>query len=111
MTAVQKMKWFLWGFAAGTLVVLMIIGGVAPAQAQQTTCLPRAQLLEKLRQNFREEPVFRGIALKGAALVEVYLNFERGNFSVVITQSNGISCLAVAGKDGTLLPTIYGDLI
>ena len=66
-----------------------------PAQAQ-TICDDRAVMLDKLKADYAEAPVSRGLTASGTQMVEI-LASERGTFSIILTKPDGESCLMAAG--------------
>ena len=65
------------------------------AQAQQI-CAPRANLVEKLKAEFNEEPDAVGVTTNGG-LFEV-LSSSEGTWTVLATGPNGVSCLVLSGE-------------
>lgn len=72
---------------------------VGAAQAQQI-CAPRANLIEKLKAEFNEEPEAAGVTTSGG-LFEV-LSSAEGTWTVLATGPNGVSCLVLSGEGWTL---------
>lgn len=68
---------------------------VGAAQAQQI-CAPRANLIEKLKAEFNEEPEAAGVTTSGG-LFEV-LSSAEGTWTVLATGPNGVSCLVLSGE-------------
>lgn len=59
-------------------------------------CLPRAQILKTLHDNYGEAPVNRGLAVNGA-MIEVTASVS-GGWSMFFTSPNGVSCLVLSGE-------------
>jgi len=53
-------------------------------------------------------PIGAGIGLGRQAVVELFLG-GRGDWTLVVTRSNGLSCIVGAGKDWTEIPALVGD--
>ncbi|MBM3548500.1 MAG: hypothetical protein FJX54_16250 [Alphaproteobacteria bacterium] len=79
----------------------LTVSFVTAAQAQQRMpnsqqiCAPRAQLVEKLKAEFKEEPQAIGVTHSGG-LFEI-LSSESGTWTVLATGPNGVSCLVLSG--------------
>ena len=68
----------------------------APEQPSIRACQPRAEMLDKLRLRFRETPRAVGLSSDGS-VVEVTVS-ETGGWSIIVTQTTGISCLVAVGE-------------
>ena len=71
------------------------IGG-SPAHAQ-VNCDLRKSLLAKLDTGYDEHPVASGLASSGN-LIEI-LTSSGGTWTILITNPNGITCIAAVGED------------
>ena len=96
------------------LVVLFFVAWFsAPVQAQQVTgCADVKAGSAKLKNNYGETPVFRGVSAKGY-LVVIFLNAETGTWTVgkIVPQNRTIMCPIDAGGDGSVRigPSIQKD--
>lgn len=96
------------------LVVLFFVAWFsAPVQAQQVTgCADVKAGSAKLKNNYGETPVFRGVSAKGY-LVVIFLNAETGTWTVgkIVPQNRTIMCPIDAGGDGSIRigPSIQKD--
>jgi len=77
-------------------LALIILGLFATDANAQAICKERGELVDKLKSDYAEIPVSRGLTAKGAEMVEV-LASERGTFSILLTKPDGESCLMAAG--------------
>ena len=75
------------------LVGLLLMA--APAFAQQN-CAPRDHVILRLTTLFGE--VRRGVGLGGDSIVEIYASEATGSWTIVVTNTQGISCLVAAGQ-------------
>lgn len=81
-------KVFSLGFAFG----LLISSAVA-----QSTCARRDELIKVLDQKYHEAS--RGFGTVGeVSVIEVYTS-ERGTFTILSSQPNGISCIIATGQN------------
>lgn len=79
-------------------IFTMLVGALlmaAPAFAQQN-CGPRDQVILRLTTLFGE--VRRGVGLGGESIVEVYASEATGTWTILVTNTRGISCLVAAGQ-------------
>lgn len=68
----------------------------ALTQNQPQNCAPRADVLEHLATNFGEHP--RAIGLNANDTVMELFVSESGSWTITITLTNGLTCLAAAGQ-------------
>ncbi|WP_235962671.1 hypothetical protein [Jannaschia marina] len=83
----------------------------APALAQtQANCAPRDMVVERLSGHYGE--AFSGGGLQSAETVfEVWVSEADGNWTILMTDAQGVSCIMAAGTDwtpGDLLPQMSG---
>ena len=96
------------------LVVLFFVAWFsAPVQAQLASgCADIKAGSAKLKNNYGETPVFRGVSAKGY-LVVIFLNAETGTWTVgkIVPQNRTIMCPIDAGGDGSVRigPSIEKD--
>ena len=67
------------------------------APAQRTACRPRDDVLSILAAKYGEVPVAVGVTSKGA-LVEVLTSGDGNTWSIIVSMSNGTSCLVAEGE-------------
>lgn len=97
------------------LVLFFVAWFSAPTQAQSfqsTGCADIKAGSAKLKKNYGETPVFRGVSAKGY-LVILFLNAETGTWTAgsILPQNRKIMCPIDAGGDGSLRtgPSIEKD--
>ena len=74
------------------------------ARADDAACTERAALVERLAENYGESRQAAGLA--GAdRLVELFAAPETGSWTILITRSDGLSCLKSSGA-GFALPLV-----
>lgn len=65
--------------------------------AQPENCAPRQVIVQKLTQEFGESR--RGLGLiRQTAVMEVFASEDSGSWTIIVTRSNGITCLIAAGQ-------------
>jgi len=69
----------------------------APAQQGQRTCLPHDSADAKLRQEFGEKVLGRGVS-KDGTLLEIFMAQNDGTFTVIKTTPDGTSCVVDFGE-------------
>lgn len=86
---------------AAVLTLLMASGAVA-----QTNCASRDQVVDRLAGKYGE--AFSGGGLRNAESVfEVWVSEEKGTWTILLTRSDGISCIMASGtnwRDGIKVP-------
>ena len=78
--------------AAALATVLVSQGAVA-----QGLCDRREYVIDRLAENFRETPVAIGITTEGS-LVEVLTDAQGESWTIIVTSSQGLSCLLLSGE-------------
>ncbi len=83
---------------------ITILGGlaiasllVAPAGAQQAVCGDRNEIVSRLESGYQESNTGIGLSATGG-LIELYTS-EKGTWTLMLTQPNGVSCLIAAGDN------------
>ncbi|HEY3146629.1 MAG TPA: hypothetical protein VGJ75_09770 [Dongiaceae bacterium] len=69
----------------------------APPQAAPKTCLPHKGVDGKLRSEFGEKVLGRGIS-KDGTLLEIFMAQNEGTFTVIKTTPDGTSCVVDFGE-------------
>ncbi|WP_416896146.1 MAG: hypothetical protein ACMVY4_11370 [Minwuia sp.] len=83
------------------LIAAAAIFSICSAASAQMLCKERAQVLDKLSNNYKEAPVAMGIASNGAVLEVLTSSEGAQTWTILITQPNGISCVMATGEDWT----------
>lgn len=73
----------------------------------QSNCAPRDAVVDRLEMNYGE--AFSGGGLRNAeSVLEVWLSQEKGTWTILMTRSDGVSCIMATGtnwRDGLKTPT------
>lgn len=68
-----------------------------------TNCADRDTVIDRLKSKFNERFVAGGISTttngKGNVLIEIWASEETGTFTIMLSQSNGMSCVVSVGTD------------
>jgi hypothetical protein len=100
-------KTILAGFIAAPAILATASVGGNSAHAQ-VNCDARKSLLAKLDTGYDEQPVASGVASSGN-LVELLIS-SGGTWTILITNPNGITCIAAVGEDWQdVKPKIPGE--
>jgi len=84
--------------AVGALILLAANFALPTlAVAGSPLCAPREKLLKQLSTRYKEVPVALGLASNGS-LIEVLTSDKGSTWTIMVTQSNGASCLVAAGE-------------
>ena len=73
----------------------------SPAYAQ-AVCNQRGIIVDLLGSKYQEKAVALGLAGNGG-VVELYTS-EDGGWTLLLTQTSGISCMIASGEDWTTIP-------
>ena len=87
------------------LTLVLILLYVQPAQAAE--CGLREDGLKEVKEKFNERPYAVGVTADGRSTVELWLS-DVGTFTLVFTQTDGISCLIVEGDSWEKVPDAEG---
>jgi hypothetical protein len=75
---------------------------VAPAAAQVPRCAPHDSMVSTLGDTFHEEQRAYGL-IGPRAVLEVFVS-EKGGWTIIITDSDGFSCIVAVGIDWETVP-------
>ncbi len=80
--------------------IAVTVCGPAPADGSglaQAGCGQRAAMVDRLSEDFGEHPTAFGLADFGH-VVEVLVSADGGTWTILVTRSDGVSCIAAAGR-------------
>ena len=84
------------------LVAAALVFGTAalapPAFAQESQCLPRDALIDKLQMKYGERLTGGGLQ-SPQQLLEVWSSDRSGSFTVFFTRPDGVSCVVATGQN------------
>ena len=89
----------------------LLIGAVATGSAAlaQNACGPRDQLVAKLEDSYGESRM--GAGLRGSASVfEIWASASSGTWTILVTNTEGVSCVMASGESWHEMPAIAVDL-
>lgn len=96
------MPFFKW--AAALAAVLLF--GATPAHAQ-AVCGDRGEIIARLESGYQEQATAIGLASNGG-VVELYVS-ESGSWTLLLTQTTGVSCLIAAGEHWETVPPVVKE--
>ena len=74
-----------------------LLGLTTPASASPAACAPRADIVQKLDETYKEAR--QAIALtKQGGLLEIFVS-AKGSWSILVSSPNGKACLVAAGEN------------
>ncbi len=79
--------------AAAALFIALI---ASPALAE-VFCAPRAEFIEKLKEDYAEAPVAYGLTNANDRLIELFTSKDGETWTLIINYPNGPSCMITAG--------------
>lgn len=82
--------------ASAALAAATLMTPVSSA-AQGMVCGVRDKIVQQLEERYGETALSRGVA-RGSGIVEMYVNPESGSWTIVVTNTKGMSCLMAAGE-------------
>ena len=88
---------------------LLIASAVVPLSlvlagtAQAAVCMPHEAAVANLEQNFGQQAAGIGLAGRGQSMVELFVG-KSGSWTILVTRTDGMSCVASSGEDWTNLP-------
>ncbi len=80
---------------------------VSSANAEQF-CAPRDRAVIQLEKQFGEMVSGRGLAANGKRMIELLVS-EKGSWTVLISDSNGRSCVMAGGENWQGITVLVGD--
>lgn len=87
------------GIIAGSVCVF----AASEAEAAAAKCGNRAKLVKILEKKYKEVPVAAGLSQKSTEAFEVFAS-EEGSWTVIMTRTNGMTCIMAAGHSWRDLP-------
>ena len=86
------------------ILIALIVGSflLSPAALAQPVCGQHNSVSDNLKKSYSEAPVSMGLTT-GGGIIEVFAS-DKGSWTMVITQPNGVSCLIAVGQDWETLP-------
>lgn len=94
-----------------TLFTSTLIGmafHVPMVEAATAKCGDRTKIIEILKKNYKEVPVALGISQKNTEAFEIFAS-EEGSWTVMMTRTNGQTCIMAAGHSWRDLPKQLAD--
>ena len=79
------------------LFIATLLATTPLANAQTQRCGPRTAIIEKLAERYGETRQSMGLAANNA-VVEVFASDDTGTWTIVVTGTNGLTCLVASGQ-------------
>ena len=89
----QKLSRALFGAVLTTVVFIGLSSGPAAAQA----CSKHEEITKQLKGKFQEKQLGYGL-IGDKAIMEIFAS-KKGSWTIIVTRSNGISCIVASGTD------------
>ncbi len=84
------------------LVIAAILAALPFPAVAQAVCGDRAEIIARLESAYQEKASAIGLAGNGG-VVELYTS-DKGSWTLLLTQTNGVSCLIAAGDSWETVP-------
>lgn len=95
------------------LVAVLLVAALSAAHAHaqpRGACLPHEDAVAKLKQAYGEEKVGLGLGPGGNTVFELFVA-ETGTWTMLVTRTDGLSCIAASGTDWTAELLLTGKAI
>ncbi len=79
-------------------MIAALLGGTGPVVAQQPACLPHQEAIERLAKAYGESPIVMALTNRNA-LLEVIATEDGATWTILITNTSGLSCVVAAGQN------------
>ena len=89
--------------AVGLLALANSANGITTVQAAPAKCGDRDKIIKVLRKDYKEAPLAMGLSQKSTEAFEIFTS-EEGSWTVMMTMSNGTTCIMAAGHSWQNLP-------
>lgn len=93
----------------GAVLAAVLTIGLSAGPAAAQACLKHEQIVEKLKGKFQEKQLGYGL-IGEKAIMEIYASKE-GSWTIIVTRSNGISCVVAAGTDWERTIEVAGQAV
>ena len=94
---------------AAVAALLLTVTGASAALGQNVSqCLPHDEAVVKLDRQYGEQQLGFGLSQHGESVVELFVS-EAGSWTVLITRTDGLSCIAAAGDNWMVGPQLVDD--
>ncbi len=89
------------------LAATMVLAYTLPSIAQQRMCGKRASLIKVLIEKYQETPRALGLSSANKMAMEIYAS-RKGSWTVMMTMTNGTTCIMAAGNSWQQIPLPKG---
>lgn len=79
------------------LTIAALMGSTLTVNAQAQRCGERTAIIEKLTKTYGESRQSMGLAANNA-VIETFASEETGTWTIVVTGTNGLTCLVASGQ-------------
>ena len=89
----------------------LLFSACAPAYAEDIPCGPRELIVEKLQEKWDEQLSSLALVEDGMKIMEIYSNEDTGSFTILLTDSDGQSCMILSGEEYAHIKTLKGEVL
>jgi hypothetical protein len=90
------------GLLSASLIAMFL---ALPSAWAQGKCLPHDQAKTNLKRHYGEEAVGVGLGTEGQTVFELFVA-DTGTWTILVTRTNGLSCVAASGNDWSKLAPV-----
>ena len=84
-----------------------LAGQYVESESPADSCVPHRVAMDQLAKLFNEKVVGLGLGSNQESVVELYVN-SHGSWTILVTMTNGMSCIAAAGENWTAPDALAG---
>ncbi len=90
-------------------LLMAVTTNFSAANAQNMSiCLPHSDAVSKLKTTYEEQKIGLGLGQRGSSVVELFVS-DTGTWTILVTRTNGMSCIAASGDNWSNSPLLAGD--
>ena len=90
-------------------LLMAVTTNFSAANAQNMSiCLPHSDAVSKLKTSYKEQKIGLGLGQRGSSVVELFVS-DTGTWTILVTRTNGMSCIAAAGDNWSSSLLLAGD--
>ncbi len=93
-----------------TLTASLVVSLLVLAGSTQAQCLPHEEAIARLQRDYGETAKGLGLGNRGQSVMELFTS-RTGSWTVLITRTNGLSCITASGENWTPTETEIPQMV